>query len=155
MKKLITLICSVVLCAALLTACGKAPAADVDVQAVYDKIASSASLPAETVELTANDLLDYYGIAPESVAACVAVQDACGYKDEIVIIKAVDEKTADEIHDLLEEHISYQTDSMRNYDAEQYAILGSSKVVEKGCYTAMFISAEQDEMNDIFNSFFE
>lgn len=155
MKKLITLIFSLVLCAALLTACGKAPAADVDVNAVYDKISSSVTLPAETVELTANDLLDYYGIAPESVASCVAVQDACGYKDEIVIIKAVDESAADAIHSMLQEHIAYQSESMRDYDAEQYAVLGSSKVVKHGCYTAMFISSEQDEMNDIFNSFFE
>ena len=122
---------------------------------IYDKIASSVTLPEESIELTVNDFLDYYGIAPESIAVCAAIQDACGYKDEIVIIKAVDESAADEIHGLLEEHIAYQCDSMRNYDAEQYNILCSSKAVQNGCYAAMFVSAEQDEMNDIFNSFFE
>lgn len=155
MKKLIAVICSIALCAALFAACGKTAEADVDVRDIYEKIASSAAMPAESIELTKNDLLDYYGISPESVAECVAVQDACGYKDEIVIIKAVDENAADEINGLLEEHIAYQCESMRNYDAAQYEILCSSKTVENGCYTAMFISAEQDKMNDIFNSFFD
>lgn len=154
MKKLLALICSAVLCAALLSACGKAPA-DVDVREVYDRIASSVSMPAETIELTADDLLDYYGIDPASVASCAAMQDACGYKDEIVIVKAVDEDAADAIRSLLGEHIAYQREAMRDYDAEQYDILGSSKVIGNGCYTAMFVSAEQDEMQSIFNSFFD
>mgnify|MGYP003317031969 CR=1 FL=1 len=106
-------------------------------------------------ELTADDLIDYYGIEADKVADCAAVQDACGYKDEIVIIKAVDDTSAKEIADLLNEHIEYQKESMKNYDPAQYEILGSSEVITNGVYVAMFISAEQSTMAEIFNGSFK
>ena len=60
-----------------------------------------------------------------------------------------------QIEALLHEHIEYQKDSMKDYDPDQYQILGSSEVVTNGVYTAMFISAEQSTMAEIFSGSFK
>lgn len=155
MKKVILSITSVLMVLTMLAACGKSVATDIDVKAVYDKITESVTMPEETIELTADDLIDYYGIESDKVAELAAVQDACGYKDEIVIIKAVDDASAAEIETLLNKHIEYQKDSMKNYDPAQYNILGSSEVIANGVYVAMFISSDQSKMAEIYNGFFK
>lgn len=154
MKKITLSITAVLTALVLLASCGKTAVAAVGVQEIYQKITESVAMPEETLELVADDLSDYYGIDPAKVAEFAAVQDACGYKDEIVIVKAVDEAAAGEIAALLSGHIEYQKESMRSYDAAQYDILCSSRVITNGNYTAMFISAAQRTMEEIFQSFF-
>ena len=155
MKKALISITSVLMALMLLASCGKAPAAELNIGEVYQKVTDGIAMPAETVELSADDLIDYYGIEAEKVADFKAVQDACGYKDEIVILKAKNEDGAKEAEAMLKEHIEYQMEEMRDYDAEQYKVLESSMVCTNGLYVAMFISAEQSEMEEIFNSFFK
>lgn len=148
-------IAAVLIILVMLASCGKSTVEPVNVKEVYQKITESVAMPKETIELAADDLDDYYGIKADKIAEFAAVQDACGYKDEIVIIKAVDDTSAKEIEVLLNEHIEYQKDSMKNYDPAQYRILGSSKVITNGVYIAMFISAEQSTMTEIYNGFFK
>ena len=155
MKKILLSITAVLMITVMLASCGKSAVEAVNVKEVYQKITESVAMPEETVELAAEDLSDYYGIEADRVAEFAAVQDACGYKDEIVIVKAVDEASAAEIEALLNEHIEYQKDSMKNYDPAQHDILGSSEVVTNGVYVAMFISAEQSTMAEIYNGFFK
>ncbi|MCQ2472455.1 MAG: DUF4358 domain-containing protein [Clostridia bacterium] len=155
MKKIVLSITSVLMVLTMLAACGKSVVTDINVKEVYQKITESVTMPKETVELVADDLTDYYGIEADKVEDFVAVQDACGYKDEIVIIKAVDDASATEIADLLNKHIDYQKDSMKNYDPAQFSILGTSEVISNGSYVAMFISADQSKMADIYNGFFK
>lgn len=155
MKKIILSVTAVFMILVMLASCGKSTVESVNVKEVYQKITESVAMPEETVELAADDLVDYYGIEADKVAEFAAVQDACGYKDEIVIVKAVDDASAKEIEALLSEHIEYQKDSMKNYDPAQYDILGSSEVIANGVYVAMFISAEQSTMAEIYNGFFK
>lgn len=155
MKKIILSVTAVFMILVMLASCGKSAVESVNVKEVYQRITESIDMPEETVELAADDLVDYYGIEADKVAEFAAVQDACGYKDEIVIVKAVDDASAKEIEALLSEHIEYQKDSMKNYDPAQYDILGSSEVIANGVYVAMFISAEQSTMAEIYNGFFK
>lgn len=156
MKKTLLSIASVLLAVLMLASCGKEPAkADVSVKDIYNKITESFKMPEETTELSVDNLLEDYGIESSYVADSVAVRDSLGYKDEIVIIKAADANAAKEIETLLNGHIDYQKDCMRDYDPEQLSILESSIVTVNGEYVAMFISADQDGMLEVFNSFFK
>lgn len=121
---------------------------------IYKDIAEKINMDYDKIELSKDDMLDYYGIDAKIIDEFVAVQDACGYKDEIVMIKAVDTASAQEIYSALTEHIEYQKNSMRNYDAKQYDILTKSKADIKGLWVSMFISSSQDEMLEIYNSYF-
>lgn len=155
MKKIFVSISAALMVLVMLASCGKAPAQDFKAEDIYQKVTEGISMPENTVELSADDLTDYYGIDSAKVSEFKAVQDSLGYKDEVVVIKAVDEAAASEIGAQLTEHIEYQKNSMKNYDAAQFDILGSSEVVVNGVYTAMFISAEQSKMIDTFNSLFQ
>lgn len=155
MKKLILSVTAVLMIPVMLASCGKSTVEAVNIKDVYQKITENVSMPDETIELAKEDLSDYYGIEADKVTEFAAVQDACGYKDEIVIVKAADDTSAKEIEALLNDHIEYQKDSMKNYDAAQYDILTSSEVITNGVYVAMFISAEQAEMAEIYNGFFK
>ena len=155
MKKNILSVTAVLTALVMFASCSKNAVASVNFNEIYQKITQSVAMPEETFELSAEDLADYYGIEADKVAEFAAVQDACGYKDEIVIIKAADDASAKEIETLLNGHIEYQRDSMKNYDLAQYDILVSSRVITNGVYVAMFISAGQDTMAEIFNGFFK
>lgn len=156
MKKVLLSVISVALVFVLFASCSKdAGKEDVKVSDIYTKITESVEMPKETIELKAENLMEYYGIEAEKVSECSAVQDACGYKDEIVIIKATDADAVKDIETKLNSRIERQKESMRNYDPAQFEILGSSTVVTNGNYVALFISADQSQMVDIFNSFFK
>lgn len=155
MKEFIQSVTVVLAVLVMFASCAKSTAETFGVNDIYLKITESAAMPAETVELAADDLTDYYGIEVDKVSEFAAVQDACGYKDEIVIIKADDNTAAKEIEALFNDHVEYQKNSMKNYDPEQYKILGSSEVIVNGDYVAMFISGEQGTMAEIFNGFFK
>ncbi len=154
MKKIISAVLVIAVVFAF-AACGKKANEPIAAIAdIYKEITQTISMDYEKFELSADDMLDYYGIEGKKISELVAVQDACGYKDEIVMIKAVDEAAAQEIATLLGDHIDYQKESMQNYDAAQFEILGKSKVDVKGQYVAMFISSSQDKMLEIYNSYF-
>lgn len=154
MKKTIITVTAVLMILVMLTSCGNSTDGSADVQEIYGKITESVTMPEVSVELDADDLADYYGIEADKVAEYAAVQDALGYKTEIVIIRAADAASAEEIEVLFGDYIEYQKNCMRNYDPLQYEILGSSEVIRNGVYVAMFISSEQSTMAEIFSGFF-
>lgn len=162
MKKLLSLL-TVLAMLFVFASCGdsgKDPIAPIEVRCtdslgnIYLKICDEIPMEYEKFNLTANDMIDYYGIKKDNIVEMIAIQDACGYKDEIVMIKAVHSDAAEEIADLLGQHIAHQKDSMKDYDATQYQILQSSTVDIKGEYVAMFISTSQNRMLEIYDSYF-
>lgn len=172
MKKLISVLTALAIATAAaltLSSCDKEPAesdqtepAQTQLQAVSGeftaadilaKIKSEFTMDFETIELYPDDMLDFYGIESEKIAELAGIQNACGYKDEIVIIKAVDENAADEIEDIFEQHIEDQKKTMKNYDPEQYQVLGSSIAEEDGVWVALFVSEDQAAMLDVYNSY--
>ncbi len=153
MKKIISLTLVFVLALAFASCGKKEPECITSLDKIYNKIAETVSMDYEKIELTKDDMLDYYGIEAAKIEELTAVQDACGYKDEIVMIKAADEASAQEIASLLTEHIEYQKESMRNYDAAQFEVLNGSKVDIKGVWVAMFVSSSQDKMLERYKSY--
>lgn len=131
------------------------PAAEtVSVQDIMAEIESKGYLPENPVRLTADDLLDYYGIQPADVKDCAVVQNPSGYQDEIIVIEAVNSEAAAAIKGILLDQVSYKKDQMQNYDAEMYDILSDCDVVTNGNYIGLFISSQREAINGIFNSYF-
>lgn len=128
-------------------------AVTVTVTDIYKKISESVTLPAEIAEYYSDYLVDEYGIDVDTIEECRVILGS--YTDEIVIIKAKNEDSVKEIAEILNEHIEDQKKVMSNYDPKQCKVLESSMVCSNGLYVAMFISADQDKMADIFNSFFK
>lgn len=159
MKKLIAVFL-IIFTLLSLTACingeEKAPEekAEPTVEEIFNKISTSVTLPEEITELSVTDLEDYYGITSDMVSEFKAIQNASGYQDEIVIIKATSQENAVSISALLEDRIEYSKEQMRDYSPEQYQILTKSNVIVKGLFVSMFVSADSAQMDEIFNSYF-
>lgn len=128
---------------------------NVDLAQIMAKIAETAQMPEETVDIvSAEDLLDYYGIdaqKTESYSICI---NASGYQDELVMIKATSEETAKEIEGILNERLADSKEAMRNYSPEQFDILEKSHIDVSGKYVSMFVSADAATMIQVYNSFF-
>lgn len=121
---------------------------------IMNEIRNGGYLPAENMELTANNMDDYYGIDASEIKQCSVVLNSSGWQDELIIIEAVDSNAADNIETLLNNHIQNQCDAMRDYDAQMYDIVSKCTVETNGNYIALFISADYVTLNNIFNSYF-
>lgn len=127
----------------------------VDLAVIMDDISANAQMPAECIDIITNaDLLDYYGIEASLVKSFAVRMNASGYQDEIVMIEAVDNASADAVAAILEERLADSAESMRTYLPEQYEIIQNCSVETNGEYVSMFVSADAQTMIEIFNSYF-
>ena len=131
-----------------LVACGSAKTMDID--AVKAQILADVK-PADPLELSTDRLTELYGIATEDVknSACFITLDGT-FPDEVVIVEAANSAAADRIAQKLEQRLADVTNQAQNYDADQFALLKKCKVQRVGNCLALFISAENATMQEIF-----
>ena len=151
MKKLITIICLVlVLCT--LCACGGEEAKVIDIAKVKSDIVSQLSI-ADPMDVQADRLMDLYGIEAKDVktAACFVTMDGV-FPDEIIMVEAADASAASRVAEKLESRLTEVKNQSASYDAENYALAQKCKVTKTGNYVTLFISAKHEEMQKIFDS---
>ena len=147
MKKIIIGILALAL---LLTACG-AESATKDIVAIKEQIITELAIEG-AMDISTDRLLDLYGIEAESVktSACFVTMGGA-FPDEIVMIEAVDSASAKQIAQKLESRLADVSNQAQNYDAESYAQFQKCKVQTDGVYVALFISAQAEQMQKLFN----
>ncbi len=148
MKRIVILALALVL-ALSLAACG-APKT-MDIAAVKTQIMEQVK-PVDPLDLPGERLGELYGIAAEDVKASACFITMSGaFPDEVVIVEATDAAAADRIEGKLQQRLEDVTNQAQNYDAESFALLQKCKVQRIGNYLALFISAENAAMQEIFN----
>ena len=149
MKKIfaIALVCALALG---LAACGGSAPKTMDIDAVKAQIMENVK-PVDPLDLPADRLAELYGIAAEDVkkSACFITMGG-SFPDEVVIVEAVDSAAAGRIAEKLQKRLDDVTNQAQNYDADQFALLKKCKVQRIGSYLALFISAENAAMQNIF-----
>lgn len=120
---------------------------------ILDKINNSVEMSGDMMTLSADDLVDYYGIESTDVASCAVSQDMCGYLDEIIMIEAADESSVANIETALNDYLEYKKEEMKSYLPEQYNVLTKCNVNVDGLYVSLFISASAGEINEIYNGY--
>lgn len=111
--------------------------------------------PTDPINLTAESLLDLYGIAAEDVESCACYTTMDGaFPEEVIMIKAVDSSALKRIEEKMNSRIAEVKVQSQNYDAENYAIAQKCEVQKNGNYIAMFLSPDYDSLTEIFNSYF-
>lgn len=125
----------------------------VDLAAVLEAIAEKVEMPAESLDVPVSELKERYGIDAADVASCAIRMDASGYKDEIIMIEAVDEAAAAGIEEALNSHLEYNKKTMRTYAPDRFEILEESSVMKTGNFVSLFVSENADDMIDIYNGF--
>lgn len=105
-----------------------------------------------TVDMASDRLTALYGIDAADIAdsACFITMEGA-FPDEIVMIKAASADAAGRIAEKLGVKLEDVLNQSKNYDADNYAIAQTCKVVTKGDYVSLFISAKHVDMESMFD----
>ncbi len=149
MKKIIAalLLVAMALCFA---ACTDKEAVSVDMTQVYSSYEEY--LP-EMVMLDETSMMNLYGV---DIANCnQAIVATCGdglRSDEIWLIEAVDEESANEIAKLAQNRVEREGEETKNYAPDQYAVVEKAQIIENGTNVVLIISPEVDTLVELYNS---
>lgn len=148
-------------CAMLLglCACGggqeKNAVADVSVQSVLDEMLTKAEVE-EPLILTEGDMLDFFGIKGEDMAEFAAVTCSNGISaQEIVLVKAVNESSAEAIEEKLENRLENRMAEFKDYLPEQYDILTECDVEQEGVYVCMILHPQHEMLEELYDGYFD
>lgn len=155
MKKIIALLLSLI-CLMGLFGCAEDKEegntyADVNIEAIKTQIIDELGVEG-TMDMGV-DMLTSYGIEEKDIkeSACFITMDGV-FPDEIIMIKATDSDAAERVAEKLETRLKAVLEQSKNYDAENYSVAQKCKVTVKGHLVTLFISAQNEGMQEIFES---
>ncbi len=168
MKRIICVLCAILMIGALMTACsnsnssengsggGADVSADASLQEIFDEIKSETGLSG-LAEFTSVDRLDRkYGITEEMVDEFAGGADASSISMcEIVLVKAADADSAAEIEKKLNNRLDSLLKQSKNYSPEQAAVIEKCKVETNGLYVSMIIAEDADKITEIYKGHFK
>lgn len=73
-------------------------------------------------------------------------------QEEIVLVKAKDDKSAAEIRGSLENRYSSKLAQNKNYNAEQAKVIENCRVEQNGLYVSMIVSENVDKITEIYKN---
>ena len=110
----------------------------------------------EMMDLGKDNLLQNYGIDPESVKQFAVYIDSTGLKgDEIILLEAKDEEAAKTVKQMIDARYQQKENTMKSYQPEEYAMLKECKVQQNGNYISMIVSPQHEELEKIYNEAFK
>lgn len=137
-----------------LAGCG-GKAAEADLHEALEEMLAEAPI-AESMELTEEDMLNFYGIRADQMEDFAAVTCSMGIEaDELVLVKAADEDSAQEIEALLQQRLENRKSEFRNYSPEEYEILTKGSVERDGVYVRLIVSPQSEELAAIYDGCFQ
>lgn len=138
-----------------LAGCGGRTAAEVDLHTVMEEMLAEASI-AEPMELTEEDMLNFYGIEASQMKDFAAVTCSMGIEaDELVLVEAVDEDSAQAVEALLQQRLENRKSEFRNYSPEEYEVLTQGSVERDGVYVRLIVSPQSEELAAIYDGCFQ
>ncbi|MDD6062736.1 MAG: DUF4358 domain-containing protein [Oscillospiraceae bacterium] len=155
MKKTICFILATILCFCFASCGHKAEPPQVSLSTVMQEIRSSVSLP-EMMDLTAENLQDYFGIEAGEITDFAACINANGYeKEEIILLCASDAASAESLVQKLNLSLENAAAEMQNYLPEQYALVQQSAVRTDGLIVSLCISENAQQIEAILDKYFK
>lgn len=106
---------------------------------------------AEPFLLETEALMNLYGIDSQWVASSAGFVTMNGtFPDEIILVEAVDEASAEEVRGKLENRLAEVLVQSKTYDAENYAAAQACTVRVDGVYVCLILSPEQERLSEIY-----
>lgn len=128
-------------------------AAPTNLGAVMQEMLDTVTLP-EMMTLTPEDMTDYFGLDAQWCADSAACINANGYeKDEIILVRAADADSVQQITDCLQHVLDNAAAEMQNYLPDQYAMIRKCSVQSRNLYVWLFISDETDQLQTILDKY--
>lgn len=149
MKKILALL---MLTAMLLTltACGGSTTSTVNVD--LNSVMTSFVLGDEMMTLTADDMLNMYGIAAEDCKQFAAAINTTGIKcDEIVLVEAANADAAARVKTALDNRYQAKLNETENYLPDEYAIIKTCSVTANGNLVSMIVAPNAADLTRAYN----
>lgn len=152
MKKRIQLLLLTVLIV-LLPACGKKPTELPRPDDLWAKIQSEVSME-NMVDVSEDFLESNLGIQPEDLNGAVYYITAIGAScEEIIILRAKDEKGTAALYETLETRLAYIEKSAQNYLTEYLPMIASAALRKDGLTISLIVSPHVTEIEKVYDSF--
>lgn len=151
MKKVLSLLCAVILLVSALAACSGDKnadgASDVDLSQVLADINERFDINDLKILENTDDLNRYYAIDGADVKQFAAelTTQASVYL-EVIMVEAVDSDAAARVAVMLNNHLDTQLSTAKSYDADQVAAIENCKVTTNGNIAYLVISEDYDEI---------
>lgn len=147
MKKFLSLI---LILALILSACGKSPEKEVDLQSVFNSLTEK--MP-EMLVLDETIQLNLLGIDSADCQQVITAICADSVRaDEIWLIQAKDTAALERIKALANTRVEAQAEVCESYSPDQYAIVKEAELVTSGLYLALLIGPDAASMKKTFTS---
>lgn len=105
----------------------------------------------DSMDISQARLNDLYGIDSKDIASSACFITVSGsFPEEAIMLEASSSQAKGRIVNLLNSRLADVKVQSESYDEENYALAQSCKVISKGNYVALFISASHSEMEKIF-----
>lgn len=153
MKKYISLILAVFF---ILTLCGCEKELTTDLETVISDINEKFAFDTMNEIESKEELSQYYLIETDDVNTFAAeFSTGKSYTTEIILVEAVDEISAENVAKVLENYYRTRVDMANTYDANFAYILSSCSVKTEGRYVSLVIADNAQEIEEVYNSYFE
>ena len=147
MKKFLSLI---LIFALILSACGKSPEKEVDLQSVFNSLREE--MP-EMLVLDETIQLNLLGIDSADCQQVITAICADSVRaDEIWLIQAKDTAALEKLTALAKTRVESQAEVCESYSPDQYAIVKEAELVTSGLYLALLIGPDAASMKKTFTS---
>lgn len=135
----------------LLTGCAKSTVALPPPADLYATIAQTVTLP-EMVSLPQDQFPDFYGIETDWFTDAVSYTCLDSLQpDEIVIVKAADKNTADQIQEKLQARLAYKTKVAENYTPDSIPSIQKGVVRQDGLTVSLLVSKDIDAIVKLYD----
>ncbi|MCI1965801.1 MAG: DUF4358 domain-containing protein [Oscillospiraceae bacterium] len=151
MKRIVLFLLTLTAALFLWTGCAKSAPKDADLanvmEAMKQKITNT-----QMMDLSSEDLKPNFGIEPEDIKQFAAYIDSTGTKgDEVLLFEGVDDAASDRIEEHLKNRYHQKEIEMKDYLPEEYAMLKKCSVERHGNYTAMIVSPQYENLQQIYH----
>lgn len=143
MKKMLTLLLTLLLCA-VLTACSAPAAEPKDCAAVSQAVLASQTFPENMTEQTAKRMLKVLGLEESQISQGVMTIDASRVTAEaVIVLTAADEKQLPAVQQALTAYRESMLMQYRDYKPAEVPKLEASKVYTNGLQCALVVVTDQ------------
>ncbi len=140
----------------MLTLCGCEKKLTADLDSIMANINEQFAFDGMNEIESKSELNQYYLIEKDDVNTFAAeFSSGNSYTTEIIFVEAVDETSAENVAVVLNNYYRTRVDMANTYDANFAFILSSCSVKTQGRYVSLVISDKAEEIEGIYNSYFE
>lgn len=148
MKKILSLLLLCVLVLSL-AGCGSEAPKEIDGQALAGELMDAAVFSVPLDELKASKAGVFYSVDGAKLADAVMYHGSGTSKEQVVIFKAVDEKSAAEMQETLKGLVAEWIEADRNYAPAEAAKLEKAVLRQGGVYVVLVVAADADKAAEI------